>query len=95
MASVKNLQDLVVKLSRINKDRAMVADLLELSRMLKGLETDWNTNTAKLTILANDIVKLKKEIVALKSQAQPADAPKPAEGTGPRTAEGFVWNKKN
>jgi hypothetical protein len=94
MASLKNVQDLVVKVSRVNKDRALVGDLLELSRMLKGFEADWNTANAKLSILANDIVKLKKEIVALKSQGPPpTDTTKPDAPAGPRTAEGFVWKK--
>lgn len=96
MPSVKNIADLVTKINRVNKDRALVADLLELSRMLKGFETDWNMANAKLSILANDIVKLKREITGLKGGspgAAPSAAATPAEKTGERVADGFVWKK--
>ena len=94
MATVKHMVDLVAKVARINKDRAIANDLTELLRVMKGLDNDINNLMQARLSLTLENERLRREVLLLKKSprvesASPAE-PKP-QSAQTRGAVDFVW----
>ena len=93
MANLKNLSDLLAKMSRNTKERAVIADCTEALRQLKAVDQEWKALNQVKQLLELEVAKLKKEKQkAAAAAAAPAPAAGPATPAGPR-AEGFIWKK--
>jgi hypothetical protein len=102
MVSTKALFDLLAKMNRNNKDRAIGNDIMELMRQLKGLDKTlqdlFNTKiTSGLEIdrLKQEISRLKKGEGAGQAPGAPAAPPPPQPKPRPASGvsiEGVVWH---
>ena len=104
MATTKQVSDLIVKLMRINSNHSMVADLTELQRHFRAVESDLKLQENKVQQFTIDAAKYKKEIDTLKKeleslrQATAARPSAPIASTQPgepqRVVVGHEWKTK-
>jgi hypothetical protein len=99
MPTPKQVSDLILKCMRMNTNSMLGADLTELQRMFRGVESDMKLAEAKAQQAALEVAKLKKEIDTLKKKLEEAAArPAPAAHTSPgepqRVAVDFEWKDR-